>query len=134
MPKKQFLAAAALAALIVIAGGGGFWWGFKTGEQVPQRIIIDSVGNIEPGQEQEVKADFSTFWQAWKLVEENHVKGKEVSEQKKIYGAIGGLVDSLGDPNSEFFSPQNSEKFQQDIRGNFGGIGAEIAIRKNKLL
>ncbi len=43
-----------------------------------------------------------------------------------MYGAINGMVSSLGDPYTEFFTPADSNQFQQDITGNFGGIGAEL--------
>jgi carboxyl-terminal processing protease len=36
------------------------------------------------------------------------------------------MVASLGDPYTEFFTPADSKQFQQDITGNFGGIGAEL--------
>ena len=31
-------------------------------------------------------------------------------------------------------SPKKNEKFQEDIQGNFGGIGAEIGVKKNQLM
>jgi carboxyl-terminal processing protease len=43
-----------------------------------------------------------------------------------MYGAITGMVDSLNDPYTEFFSPADATQFNQDITGNFGGIGAEL--------
>ena len=51
-----------------------------------------------------------------------------------MYGAIAGMVQSLGDPYTEFFSPADNQQFQQDISGNFGGIGAELGTdAKNEI-
>jgi carboxyl-terminal processing protease len=52
-----------------------------------------------------------------------------------VYGAINGLVQSLGDPYTEFFNPSDNQQFQQDISGNFGGIGAELGTNiKNEIV
>ena len=42
-----------------------------------------------------------------------------------------GLVDSLGDKNSVFFSPQDATKFNEEISGQFEGIGAELGLDKD---
>ena len=43
------------------------------------------------------------------------------------------MVHSLGDPHTEFFNPEDGKKFEEDIQGNFGGIGAEIGTRDDHL-
>ena len=86
------------------------------------------------GSSTEKNADFAVFWEAWQTIEENYYKNTEVSSQDKVYGAVSGLVKSLGDPYSEFFSPPDGKKFEEDIQGNFGGIGAELGIRDNELV
>ncbi|KKP88462.1 MAG: Carboxyl-terminal protease [Candidatus Nomurabacteria bacterium GW2011_GWA2_35_80] len=58
-------------------------------------------------------------------------KRPEIS--KVIYGAISGLVDSLDDSYSVFFKPDEAKLFEDDIQGNFGGVGIEIGV-KNKTL
>jgi carboxyl-terminal processing protease len=50
-----------------------------------------------------------------------------------VYGAASGLVRALKDPYSEFLPPQETKQFQEDIKGSFEGIGAEIGIRKEVL-
>jgi len=51
-----------------------------------------------------------------------------------VHGAIRGLVASLHDPYSEFFPPDDNKRFQEDIQGNFGGIGAELGIKNDRLV
>ena len=51
-----------------------------------------------------------------------------------IYGAIEGLVNAADDPYTVFLPPQEAKQFQEDIEGSFGGIGAEIGIRKEQLV
>ena len=79
-------------------------------------------------------ADFGPFWEAWQDINDHYLRNPDVSSTAKVYGAINGLVQSLGDPYTEFFSPADNQQFQQDISGNFGGIGAELGTdAKNEI-
>nr|WP_183728968.1 S41 family peptidase [Desulfurispira natronophila] len=57
----------------------------------------------------------------------------EVPDQKElIYGAIQGMLSSL-DPHSAFMKPETYQDFQTDTRGEFGGLGIQIAVRDRVL-
>ncbi|MEK7195327.1 MAG: S41 family peptidase [Patescibacteria group bacterium] len=122
-----FLVVLAVVSLL----GSGFLFGLRIGEKNPKTIIIKGVSNMESS---EVNVDFGTFWQAWSLINEEYLKAGDISGEKKTMGAIEGLVKSLGDPYSEFFSPEDNKKFREDIQGNFGGIGAELGIKDGVLI
>ncbi len=79
------------------------------------------------------KADFSSFWKAWNTINEKSPNADEISDQDRVYGAISGLVSSLNDPYSVFFNPEEAKAFNEEIAGNFTGVGMEIVI-KNKIL
>jgi carboxyl-terminal processing protease len=125
-----FWIVASLVALGAL-GGAGFY-GYTLGTEQPKTILVKGVSNLE--NDPSVKADFGTFWQAWKLLRDEHLKGASLEEKNLVYGAIDGLVDSLDDPNTVFFPPEDGKKFEEDVRGNFGGIGAEIGIRNDQLV
>lgn len=76
--------------------------------------------------------DFNAFWDIWKTVKARHV-GDQVSDVKMFYGAISGMVASLGDPYTVFFDPEYAQKFSKELSGEFEGIGAEIGIKNNEL-
>lgn len=78
-------------------------------------------------------ADFSPFWKVWNTINEKYPDAAEISDQEKVYGAISGLMGSLNDPHSVFFAPDEAKTFQEDIAGNFSGVGMEVGI-KNKIL
>ncbi len=120
----------ALVALAVIVAAS-FWQGFNYGQNYPKNLVITGVSNIED--QTGGQADFNVFWQAWKSIEDNYLKNGDVNNQERVYGAVQGLVKSLGDPYSEFFPPADSQKFQEDVSGSFGGIGAELGIRNDQL-
>ncbi len=76
--------------------------------------------------------DFELFWDVWDLIKKRYYQ-KRIPETQLFYGALKGMVDSLNDPYSVFFTPVNSNDFQEEIKGNFEGIGAEIGIRNSQL-
>jgi carboxyl-terminal processing protease len=119
--------------LVVVAAvallGSGLWLGWTAGRQFPQNITVTGVSNIETPSSTD--ADFSSFWQAWQLINDNYLNNPSSTNQQKVEGAINGLVESLGDPYSEYFDPSDNQEFQQDITGNFGGIGAELGTDDN---
>ena len=50
-----------------------------------------------------------------------------------VWGAINGLLSSLDDPYTVFFPPAEKELFESEIRGNFEGVGMEIALKDGVL-
>ena len=76
--------------------------------------------------------NFKLFWQVWDLIKDKYVE-TEISEIEMFYGAQMGLVASLGDPYSVFLVPEVAEDFTEELKGKFEGIGAEIAIKKERL-
>jgi len=79
------------------------------------------------------KTDFSAFWKTWNLINEKHPNAEKTNNQERIYGAISGLLGSLNDPYTVFFNPEETKSFEDDMSGNFSGIGIEIGM-KDKIL
>ena len=119
-------------ALIVATGlllGTGFYFGFGAGQNVPQRVDVNVVNT-----DNETAADFAPFWETWGLIDEKYLEADKVSDAMRVEGAVAGLVAALDDPYSEFFSPEDAKRFKEDVEGNFSGMGAEIGIRKGRLV
>ncbi|OHB17148.1 MAG: hypothetical protein A2913_02175 [Parcubacteria group bacterium RIFCSPLOWO2_01_FULL_40_65] len=87
--------------------------------------------NRDLGQPEAV--DFSLFWDAWNLVHERYVGRSELDTRKMVFGAIEGMVDSIGDPFTVFLKAEESKRLQEDISGEFAGIGIEIGLRDRVL-
>ena len=50
--------------------------------------------------------------------------GKSDPTKKELYqAAIAGMVNSLNDPYSEYFSKEDLESFSEDMDGNYVGVG-----------
>lgn len=117
-----------LIVVIVIALGAGFAGGVfferSNGEvSNPVKTLI----NRDLGQPDYV--DFSLFWDTWNILHAKYVEQNALDMQKLLYGAIQGMVNSVGDPYTVFFEPEPSKKFQEEISGSFGGVGIEIGKR-----
>jgi carboxyl-terminal processing protease len=77
--------------------------------------------------------DFSLFWEAWKKVEEKYENREKINAEEMIYGAISGMIETLDDPYTVFFKPEEAKKFLEDVKGVFEGVGVEIAIKEKQL-
>lgn len=121
--------------IFIVAAGlsiGLFFAGYEIGRANPRVVEVKNIKNTSP--ETEIEADFGTFWEAWDVMRNEHLKGAEAENQEMVYGAIRGLVSSFGDPHTIFLPPEDSKKFEEDVNGNFGGIGAEIGIKDKQLV
>jgi carboxyl-terminal processing protease len=57
----------------------------------------------------------------------------EVDDQELIDAALRGMADALGDQNTQYFSAEELNAFNEHVGGQFTGIGAEIDIYENRL-
>lgn len=82
----------------------------------------------EPNEE----ANLNEFWRVWNLLEKKFVSStstNSVSVSDRLNGAIEGLVGSYGDPYTLFLPPEDAAEFEDDIGGQFSGVGMEVGLR-----
>ena len=77
--------------------------------------------------------DFSLFRESWNALKKEYANPEDMDAQKMMYGAISGMVKSLGNPYTVFFNPEDTKKFLEDINGKFEGVGMELGIRNEQL-
>ena len=53
---------------------------------------------------------------------------EELDGQELNRAAIEGMINMLNDPHTDFLSPEDLERFERQVRGEFSGIGAEVDI------
>ncbi len=121
-----------LASVVLICAGA--YLGYSYGSATPKNIVIKGVSNLESSGEVKTDVDFSVFWQAWDLLKRNHIEGANLKDKDLMYGAISGMIDAAKDPHTVFLSPDDSKKFEQDIQGEFGGIGAELGVKDDYIV
>lgn len=128
---KKIILAVIVFLTVAGASAGSYYLGYGQGLDETRNITIEGLSGAETPER--ISADFSVFWEAWDTIKKTYIRGGELDDQKLIYGAIKGLTETLDDPNTVFLNPEDSEKFNEDIQGSFGGIGAEIGIRNEGL-
>ncbi|HDH02582.1 MAG TPA: PDZ domain-containing protein, partial [Nitrospirae bacterium] len=74
--------------------------------------------------------DLRLFTEALTIIKNTYVE--EVNTQDLIYGALKGMLRTL-DPHSGFMPPEEYKEMQIDTRGEFGGLGIQIGIKKGML-
>lgn len=96
-----------------------------------------------------VGARVNTAWSLWpnrdllrssgyvkdvmRLVNESYVDEKSATYDKLARAALHGMVESL-DPHSEFLEKKDNEEFEEDIMGEFGGVGIQVETRQNRVI
>ena len=118
MNSKKIIYIAILVVCLIAVFGLGIWIGVaKVAYHVPQPGTID----------------FSLFWDAYNKLQQNFITPSKITDQKVVYGAIEGMTNSLGDPYTDFFDPNQAKMFEQNLSGSFDGIGVEIGIKQGLL-
>lgn len=122
----------------------GFASGFVIGGNAHVRStlpasVAQAIGANQPPE----GVDFSPVWKAWAVIDEKFVPASVASssasssepviagtpEQKRVYGMIQGLAEALGDPYTFYLPPVEQKQFQEDLSGEFTGVGMEIAVK-----
>ncbi len=75
---------------------------------------------------------FPILFQAYRIVKESYLEDLEKPDdmKKMEYGAIRGMLKSLGDQYTRFMDPTAYKNMMIDTKGEFGGIGITIGINK----
>ncbi len=103
-------------ALVAILGGAGlFLSGFALGAQRAST----------PGTPASAQEAFQPFWDTFNSIESDYALDP-VSRQALVEGAIKGMIDALGDPFSQYLSPNDFQNTLESLAGTFSGIGAVI--------
>ena len=84
-------------------------------------------GQIVTDPENEV--DMSLLWGVWRILIKHYIAPDELEATKLLFGAVEGMVRSVGDPYTVFMTPAQNKDFRQSLEGKLQGIGAELAFR-----
>jgi len=94
---------------------------------IAQNAQVASIGDL----------DLDPFWETLDILDTKFISttasSSVPSDEDKVWGAIEGMTASYGDPYTVFFPPKETKAFEEEVRGDFEGVGMEIAI-KDKVL
>lgn len=111
--------------------------GFAVGQkrvEINKRELIPqiTVSNQLPSANQNI--DFSLFWEVFETLPQKFIDKSAFDSQKLLYGAISGMVRSLGDPYTVFLNPEQNEAIRDELSGTYEGVGIQIGFNKEKRL
>jgi carboxyl-terminal processing protease len=114
------LARLAVVVAVLAAGAAGLYLGGHPGDL--------------PGAVRDVFVDDSTAVQATAadVIKDNYTR--KVPDKQLEDGSIKGMVDSLHDRFSRYFTPRERTVFEQSIGGQFGGVGMTVIDHRRGLL
>jgi len=107
-----------LVGIIFLSFGIGVWFGRI-------QVVCDVC--------QPEEINFSLFWESYQKIKEKFVNNNKIDTQEILYGAISGMVESLDDPYTVFFPPEETKRFVEDVKGVFEGVGMEIDVIEGQL-
>jgi carboxyl-terminal processing protease len=122
--RKGFL----ISLLVGIFFGLGYWFGTGGLSDNSSPIVISR--ELPASKE---ALNFSLFWRVWDKLEESYFDKTKLVPSEMVYGAVSGMVSALGDPYTVFLSPKQNKVVQEDLSGNFEGVGIQIGFRGTQL-
>ena len=118
--------------LLVIGGGIGYYFGNKEWEIHKADAVSKVVVNAQQPEDYE-EVDFSLFWDVWRKLETDYLDRDKVDPEEMVYGAIEGMVSSLGDPYTVFLPPVDQQRTEEDLSGAFEGVGIQLGYIEQQL-
>lgn len=134
LPKIRFVLLRKVIMAIFIAGsffGLGYYIGFKGFKAEFKDFSNVNISREKPADKSAV--DFSLFWRVWDTLELKYYDKSKISPREMVYGAIKGMVASLGDPYTIFLPPEENKIVEEDLSGSFEGVGIQIGFRGAQL-
>ncbi|NLY53763.1 MAG: S41 family peptidase [Firmicutes bacterium] len=88
-------------------------------------ILLFALVGCEVGMAAELPTDLSQLEKVLALVESSY--WLDVDRSQLLAGAVNGMLAALGDPYSEYFTPEEFAQFQETVHSELVGIGIIIA-------
>lgn len=89
---------------------------------------LESAGLLSSGDSAINRSSQDKLRQLEKIIDEYYYEPDEVTKEAKEEGMYKGLLSSLDDPYTEYYTAEEMDAVSSDIEGVFGGIGAYISI------
>lgn len=87
--------------------------------------------NIDLGSSKGTPSELEAVWEAWAILNKEHVDRNSFDSEEFEESAIKGLISSVDDQHTAYIDPVVLEIEQTDLSGEFEGIGAHVRIRED---
>jgi carboxyl-terminal processing protease len=126
---KRLLSCLGVFVVILLLLGAGLAGGIVLDRKaLAEHMPLDSV----PA---DATANFQLMAEAWNTIYQSYVDRPAIQAQALTFGAIGGMVDALGDTgHSRFLSPEMVQEQRNFTQGQFEGIGAYVEMKEGHVV
>lgn len=133
MPKVSYkflqkIAVFLMAFIVVFAIGYSVG---TAGYKIEPNGYIVSISREVPKENKNL--NFDLFWRVWDTIHANYFDKSKIDESQLVWGAIKGMVAAVGDPYTVFLTPEENRITQEDLSGNFEGVGIQIGFKGSQL-
>ncbi len=91
--------------------------------------LNQSLSSVETGG----NLDLSLMYKVKSKLESLYLDKDKINNKDMVYGAIEGLVASLDDPYTVFLPPDENKRANEDLDGEFGGVGISLGYKDERL-
>jgi len=100
---------------------------------VPGSTVTPSPATGSPTPTPDARLNYALLQETLDLIN-SEFYGKIPDASKLTYGAIRGMLNTLGDPYTSFIEPDVARIINEDASGQFEGIGATVRMREDGYL
>ena len=86
------------------------------------------------GSSQGTPKELEAIWEAWALLNRDHIDRASFDSNSFEESAIKGLIDAVEDTHTSYVDPLVLEIEQTDLSGQFEGIGAHVRRREDGMI
>lgn len=80
------------------------------------------------------KKSFSLYWEVYNKLRDYYVDPAKLETNELFYGSIKGMVESLSDAPTAFYTPEETAEYKKAQSGSYSGIGAELDFVNNSVV
>ena len=73
--------------------------------------------------------DLSMMWNVKDKISKLFLEKDKINDENMVQGAIAGMVSSLGDPYTMYLPPKDNKSANEDLAGEFGGVGISLGFK-----
>jgi len=127
---KKSLVSRFLSVLIILMTGwtGAYFYYDVAEDNTFQNYEADEAETTDE------QMNIDLFWDVWAMLDDSYIDVTVLNDEDMIYGAIDGMVDALGDPYTDFMTPEETSDFMENMGGELEGIGAELTVEDGRLI
>ena len=84
---------------------------------------------IQAGNTEKTYKQLRLFNEVFNLLRTEYYDESRVQPEQLVPGAINGMIKTLDDPHTSYFSKEHFDELKTDTKGEFGGLGIVIGLR-----